>query len=583
MPAGARPPGGRPSGTGSVVRPRGVWLLLREAGIGAWLAILLTIGSGFCQALAVVGVGLGAQMLEDGPVPWTAGALFAVTLAVLVAVSALAQLVGQRLVERIATSAAERVGAGIADSELATIEALGGLRVVDAITRNTAAVRRGAHGALGILHASTQLIGLLGALVLFSPGTMLLLAGVTLAGFYLQDRVRKRSAGAALLAAAADARVALLVRHLVSGFRELLGSRRREADLVTHYLIPAATNLSPQRGLASATASRAGIATGVALTLVFVAAFVAPAMGFTTGVALAVFVGSHTYEGLQSIVTYLPMIAEAGQAVARLDDLTESLRPNVAPATASRPPPRAFDRIAFRGVSYAYAGADAPTLGPLDLELRKGEVVFITGGNGSGKSTLMKLLTGLYRPADGLVLIDGAAWHIEDHRGLFSTVFTDFHLFDMIPDARGFDRGRAEALLKTLHLSDHVRITDTGFAAARLSAGRRKRLALAQAVLEDRPILVLDEWTADQDPDFRIEFFDSLIPALKAQGLTIVAVTHDERFFDRCDRLLHLADGRIDADTSVNDTRTPDRTETTRFPAPRIGSGSMQNKNAIAL
>ena len=534
-----------------VKRPGGVTLLLREAGAGAWLPVMLTIGSGFCQALAVVEIGLGAQTLEAGPVPWAVGALFAGTLVLLVAISGAAQLTGQRLVERIATGAAERVGAGIADSELVTIEALGGLRVVDAITRNAATVRRGAHAGLGLVFAFAQLSGLLGALILFSPATMVMLASVALAGFYLQDRVRARSTLVALRAASADARVALLTRHLVNGFRELLGSRRREADLITQHLIPAATDLTPQRGLARATAMRAGIATGVALALVFVAAFVAPALGLAAGVALAVFVASHTYEGLQSVVTYLPMIAEAGHALDRLDDLSVSLRPNVAPTTVIRPPPRAFDRIAFRDVSYAYAGATSPTLGPLTLDLRKGEVVFITGGNGSGKSTLMKLLTGLYRPTDGLVLIDGAAWHIEDQRGLFSTVFTDFHLFDMIPDTPRFDRAWAEELLATLHLTDHVRLTDTGFAAGRLSAGRRKRLALAQAVLEDRPILVLDEWTADQDPDFRIEFFDRLIPELKAQGLTIVAVTHDERFFDRCDRLLHLADGRIDSDTSA--------------------------------
>jgi putative ATP-binding cassette transporter len=524
--------------------------LLREAGIGAWLAILLTIGFGLCQALAVVGVGLGAQMLEAGPVPWSAGALFSATLALLVAMSGLAQLAGQRVVERIATSAAERVGADIAGSELATIEALGGLRVADAITRNAATVRRGAHAALGVVLASAQLTGLLGALILFNPGTMIMLAGVALAGFLLQDRFRVSSAAVSRRAATADARVALLVRHVASGFRELLGSQRREADLVVGHLIPAASDLSAQRGLARANALRAGIATWVALMLVFVAAFVAPALGLTAGVALAVFVASHTYDGLQTIVTYLPLIAEAGQAVCRLDDLTTTLRPNAPPATTSRPPPRDFHRIAFHGTEFAYADSGVTTLGPLDLELRKGEVVFITGGNGSGKSTLMKVLTGLYYPTAGLVLIDDAAWHIDDQRGLFSTVFTDFHVFDTIPDAAAFDRGRAEDLLRTLQLSAHVRVTDTGFAAARLSAGRRKRLALAQALLEDRPILVLDEWTADQDPDFRSEFFDNLIPALKRQGRTIVAVTHDERFFDRCDRLLHLADGRIEADTA---------------------------------
>lgn len=530
-------------------RDRGVWPLLREAGGGAWLAILLTIASGFSHALAVVGVGEGAQLLQEGPVPWSAGLLFAATLVVVLVTSAAAQLVGQQLVERIAANAAERAGAAIAGSELVTIEALGGLRVIDQVNRNAAAARRGAHAALGILLAATQLTGLLGALVLFDPEMAALLSGVTLAGVFLQNRVRGRAAGVTARAAASDVRVALLARHLVSGFRELLGSRRREADLVKHHLIPAATDLSPQRALARATAVRAGIAAGVAQALVFVAAFVAPALGLTTTIALAVFVASHTYDGLQAIVAYLPMIADGDHAVGWLHDLTTTLTLKGEPVTAVRPPPRSFNRITLRDVTYSYAGADSQTLGPLDLELRKGEVVFITGGNGSGKSTLMKLLTGLYQPGGGLLLIDGSAWHIEDQRGLFSTVFTDFHLFDIVPGAPAFDRVRAEALLRTVNLSDHVRLTETGFASGRLSAARRKRLALVQAILEDRPILVLDEWTADQDPDFRIEFFERLIPELKAQGQTIIAVTHDERFFDCCDRLLHLADGRIDSDS----------------------------------
>lgn len=535
--------------------PGGLRLLFRESGNGTWLAILLTIAAGFCHALAVVGIGLGAQQLESGPIPWSAAALFAATLGALVALSALSQLTGQRLVERIAARAAERIGVCIAGSELVTIEALGGLGVVDAIARNAAIVRRGAHAALGISFAAAELTGLLGALGLYAPGTMLMLAAVTVFGFRLQDRIRARSLAVTHRADAAETRLTLLSRHLVNGFRELLGSRRREADLVSRDLMPAATDMAPQRDLARATALRAGIATGVALALVFVAAFVAPLLGLTAGIALAVFVASHTYDGLQAIVTYLPLIGEAGQALGRLDQMAESLRAGSDQHTDVRPPPRDFGRIAFRAVSYAYADSDAPALGPFDLELRKGEIVFITGGNGSGKSTLMKLLTGLYRPSAGLVLVDGAAWHIDDQRGLFSTVFTDFHLFDTIPESPSFDRGRAETLLEMLQLSGHVRVTDTGFASSRLSAGRRKRLALAEAVLEDRPILVLDEWTADQDPEFRAQFFDHVIPTLKRQGRTIVSVTHDERFFDRCDRLLHLADGRIVGDIQARGVR----------------------------
>lgn len=538
-------------------QPGGARLLLREAQ-GASLAMSLTVVAGFSQALAVVGIGLGAQALENAVLDWSAGVLFAAMLALFVVVAAISQLAGQRLVERMATDAAERVGAAIAGSELATIEAMGGLAVADALSRNIASMRRGAHAALGILFAGAQLLGLLGALALYSSGTTVMLLGVSFFGFVLQDRVRTRAEAIARRAEREDARVGLLSRHLASGFRELLGSRRREADLVTGHLLPAATDLTAQRGLARVTAYRAGVATWVALTLVLVAAFVAPVIGLTSGIALAVFVASHTYDGLQAVVTYLPLITEAGQAIERLDGLAAALVPRatrvpreLAQRASTRAMPRGFEVISLRGVAFSYSPAAKPTLGPLALDLRKGEVVFITGGNGSGKSTLMKLLTGLYPPTAGLVMIDGAVWHIEDQRALFSTVFTDFHVFEQTQDPGAFDQARAQALLEMVHLDGHVRTTETGFAMGRLSAGRRKRLALVQALLEDRPILVLDEWTADQDPDFRSEFFDRLIPDLAARGITVVAVTHDERFFDRCDRLLRLADGRIVADIAT--------------------------------
>ncbi len=523
--------------------------LLREAGTGTLLPILLAIGAGLCQALAVVAIGLGAQALEDGPLPWSKAVLFWAVLLLLAAMSALAQLSGQRLVERIAADAAIRVGGGIADSELTTVEAMGGVRIVDTISRNASSVRRGAHALLGLVFAIAQLAGLLGTLLFFAPWTTLLLSAVALAGYQVQERVRNRSRAIIRQAEVADTRLAILTRHLVSGFREIIGSRRREADFIANHLMPAAIDLTPQRSLARATAILAGLATGVALTLVLIAAFIAPALGLTTGVALAVFVASHTYDGLQAVVTYLPLVSEAGQAIGRLDGIAVALRQDALVGASVHTRPRRFDRIEFLGASYRYPAVDAPNLGPFDLSLRNGELVFITGGNGSGKSTLMKLLTGLYPPASGLVLIDGSVWHPEDQRGLFSAVFTDFHLFEAIPAEDSFDRVRAEAILERLELSGQVTVTETGFAASRLSGARRKRLALAQALMEDRPILVLDEWTADQSPEFRTRFFEDLLPALRREGRTIVAITHDERFFGCCDRLLHLADGKIVSET----------------------------------
>jgi ABC-type siderophore export system fused ATPase/permease subunit len=470
--------------------------------------------------------------------------LFGLALAVMALMATASQLVGQRVLERMAANVTAQAAASIGGSELATIEALGGLRIVDSLSRNVAALRRGVHASLGLIYSLAQLVGLLGALALYATSTMILLTAVVLIGFQVQNRLRARYAGVARQADAADARVAHLSRHLVGGVRELLTSQRRRQDFIANDLQPAANDLGPQRSLAKATAIQAGVATAIALALVLVAAFVAPMIGLTSGIALAVFVSTHAYDALQGIVTYLPMIGSAGEAMGQLDALSAGLRPHQRGTGRGRPM-QDFRSIAFHGVAYRYAGEDAPTLGPFDLALRRGEIVFVTGGNGSGKSTLMKLLTGLYLPSSGLVLIDGSAWHIEDQRGLFATVFTDYFLFDGVPGTAAFTPGRAEALLARLQLSAHVRVTENGFVAAPLSAGRRKRLALVQAILEDRPVLVLDEWTADQDADFRAEFFDRLLPELKAQGMTIIAVTHDERFFDRCDRLLRVADGRI--------------------------------------
>jgi putative ATP-binding cassette transporter len=210
--------------------------------------------------------------------------------------------------------------------------------------------------------------------------------------------------------------------------------------------------------------------------------------------------------------------------------------------TAARP----FAEVRFRGVRFSYAGSDAAAVGPFDFTLRPGEIVFVTGSNGGGKSTFMKLLAGLYAPSSGDILVDGSIWHGDDYRGLFSTVFTDFFLFDMLASSGDLDQQRAEALLQVFGLDAKVAVTAAGFTTTRLSTGQRKRLALIQAILEDRPILLLDEWTADQDPEFRVVFFETLLPELKREGRSVVAVTHDDRYFHRCDRLMRLYDGRIE-------------------------------------
>jgi putative ATP-binding cassette transporter len=185
---------------------------------------------------------------------------------------------------------------------------------------------------------------------------------------------------------------------------------------------------------------------------------------------------------------------------------------------APRPPV-----LGLRSLSFQYeaeAGAAAPfRIGPIDLELQPGELLFVVGGNGSGKSTFVKLLCGLYPPASGRIEVDGVVLPADTgsaYRELFSVVFSDFHLFRSL---HGVDSQRAQHdathYLRELGLDNKVALQGGRFSTIDLSQGQRKRLALVTAYLEDRPIVV-DECAADQTPNTSAFFYPAL-PELRAR------------------------------------------------------------------
>lgn len=213
--------------------------------------------------------------------------------------------------------------------------------------------------------------------------------------------------------------------------------------------------------------------------------------------------------------------------------------------------PGDWQTLSLRGVRFTYTDAEgAPgfAVGPLDLTLRRGEMVFLIGGNGSGKSTLAKLLTGLYRPQAGEMRLDdeplgdAMAW-----RQRFSAVFTDFHQFtDLVgPAGAPADPALVEAWLDYLAMRDKLSFDGQCVTNPELSQGQRKRLALLMAVAEERDLLLLDEWAADQDPQFRRVFYRDLLPRLQAMGKTVLAISHDDHYFDHADRLLEMHGGRL--------------------------------------
>lgn len=220
-----------------------------------------------------------------------------------------------------------------------------------------------------------------------------------------------------------------------------------------------------------------------------------------------------------------------------------------------------FENLNFNDVYFEYDNEKSEKnfcLGPINFEVTKGETIFIIGGNGSGKSTFINLFTGLYKPLSGEIKINNSNLHSsEELQNLISAVFTDNHILSNNYDNYILKNNKEYVdLLKTMAL-DKIVIDDEEESARRsFSKGQSKRMSLIFALLENKPILVLDEWAADQDPYFRKYFYENLLPSLKKQGKTIIAVTHDDAYFKHADRLVKFDYGQIikDSDvTSIND------------------------------
>jgi ATP-binding cassette, subfamily B, bacterial len=267
--------------------------------------------------------------------------------------------------------------------------------------------------------------------------------------------------------------------------------------------------------------------------------------------------------GIQGLFSTFASIAD--QALF-LTDLVEFFK--VAPAIASRPhalpAPRPIrDGIVFDRVSFGYPGQERPVLDRLDLRISAGERVALVGTNGQGKTTIVKLLTRLYDPTAGRILLDGVDlrdYRVEDLHREIGVIFQDYVRFEatardniamgrMAPTPRNDEielaarKSLANAVVARLpHGYDQLlgRRFEGG---VDLSGGEWQRIALARAYLRDAQILVLDEPTAALDAAAEFEVFQRF--ADLTLGRTAVLISHRFSTVRMADRILVLADGAI--------------------------------------
>lgn len=291
--------------------------------------------------------------------------------------------------------------------------------------------------------------------------------------------------------------------------------------------------------------------------LVGVVVFILPAFfeGYTDTIYKITAASVFSLGPIAAIISVVRLVGRAeaglGHVYALEKRLDEGAPRRIEPDPRGRSPFRDFSAIELADVWFKYLDGEGNitfTAGPLNLNIRRGETLFLTGGNGSGKSTALKLLCGLYKPGSGRVLCDGVEIgeaNRQEYREIFSCIFTDFHLFDRLFGLEDVEQDEVERLISRMELSDKVRFEKGRFTTRELSTGQRKRLAMIVSLLEDREVYIFDEWAADQDAHFREVFYTELLPDLKARGKTVVAVTHDDRYWHCCDRRLSLDLGEL--------------------------------------
>jgi putative ATP-binding cassette transporter len=530
-------------------------LIKKESSVSFRSLLLLTLVSGIAQGLILAIINGAAAAVAFENLNFRYLVMFAIAIAIFIIAKQRVLAQSFILTEDVIARLRIRIVDKLRRSNLAVAERIGKPQIEARLTQDTLTVSQSA----GEIANAAQSAVMIAVCVLYIATLSLTAFAITLAlvagGVSIYLRNQRKLDREWQAAAQVETEFLGSLEHVLDGFKELKVNRAKSEDLFEHQysrIVGQAREIKVRTSLEYVTNfifSQTFFYVLIAV-LVFLLPVLSPAYAdvvIKATAAVLFIVGP-----LSSLVGAIPVYARAKVAMDNITGLETFLDTPEASSERRVEPAKVdfadFQEIALEGVNFRYAG-EGFAVGPFDFRIKQGEVVFVVGGNGSGKSTLLKLCTGLYLPAGGSVQVD----HLRltpalypAYRELFSVIFTDFHLFDRLYGAPQVDEKRLARWLHRLELDQKTSFEGGRFTNLDLSTGQRKRLALVVACLEDRPILALDEFAADQDPGFRAYFYEKLLPELKAAGKTVIAVTHDDRYFHCADRVVKMEFGRID-------------------------------------
>jgi putative ABC transport system ATP-binding protein len=218
--------------------------------------------------------------------------------------------------------------------------------------------------------------------------------------------------------------------------------------------------------------------------------------------------------------------------------------------------------------SYLMGKEAVPALRGVSIEVQRGEILCLMGPSGSGKTTLLNLLGGLDEPSRGHITINGANVVAMKEEALAKLRLRSlgfvFQTFNLLNNFTAFENVEAPMVLsgqlrrkarkeRTQLLLEQVGLADRmDHYPSELSGGQQQRVAIARALANDPPIIIGDEMTGDLDSETGFEVMRLVRRLNQEQGKTVIFVTHDPRMAEFADRIIHMMDGKIDAEVMHN-------------------------------
>ncbi|MEL6777120.1 MAG: cyclic peptide export ABC transporter [Cyanobacteria bacterium J06597_16] len=551
-----------------------IWLLIRASWVKVTMAIAAGLISGGCIArvIALINAAITDDALANAAIIEEVAQPSLLLFSLLVTLALTASLLSQSLLIDLSQDTVYKLRLQLSQQILASplqqLEQLGPSQLLATLSEDVQAIANTVFILPNILINIAVIAGCLVYLGWLSGGALLLVVVFLAAAIAIVQALLTTAYRYLALARKEKDHMFKHFRAVTEGTKELKLHAIRRQIFLEEDLQPTA---AASRDLTK-TAFKVGALSAGSGQLLFFALIGLLLFGSTSFIpnmsaVLPAYILTITYllGPIESTIDRLPNIAMAGVALQKVNSMGLALSKTAEITSVVRQPIGSdWKTLALKNVVHTYrtqaAGredrADGHfSVGPINLTLKAGELVFIVGGNGSGKSTLAKLITGLYVPASGSIRLDSQpivdtnrSWY----RQHFSAVFSDFYLFERLVSAEALTLdSQAKTYLKMLQLEDKVSVQSGQLSTTALSHGQRKRLSLLTAYLEDRPIYLFDEWAADQDPVFREIFYTQLLAELKARGKTILVISHDDHYFHVADRIIKLDYGHIESDRAL--------------------------------